>query len=359
MYNNITFVLFIVFSLFFGLTSNKIFSRDSQFFIAIYLIVLISFFIGYRSIDSGTDTREYYDYFQSINNYTNRFEPGFDFFSKIIKKFFEYNFYFFLICFFSLILLLISCRLNNVNFFVFLGVLLSFLPGLDLFTNGIRNGLAISVSIFIISLFISMSKSVIFTSIVSSIGATIHISSLIFTVFLPMTKFLSVSRAKMLHLFLFSIFLCFLCNTMGVDLIRAFALPYGSDVGFLGKLSRYVLLDDELLNPTVKLYFYFVSACFMLFPLIYVNEFKNDIVILFVRVSLLGFFSFSIFYFSAYSFRFMLLFFFFQVMCSSYVISNNICGRYTKILFFIFVLLNLFLTYSSKTFTSMELLSIF
>ncbi|MFQ1832920.1 EpsG family protein [Aeromonas veronii] len=359
MYTNIVFVFLVFFTLSFGLTSSDRYSRGSVFLLGIIALLLCSFFIGFRSIDSGTDTKEYYYYFQYINDFPSRFEFGFEIITHIIKNFFDYQVYFFLICFLTLFLLVVSCHINNVNCLLFLGVSLSFLPGLDLITNGIRNGLSISLGIFILSLSMYKSRRILIAVLLSPISAAIHISALVFTILLPMASFISNARFRVKSIYFISICLFIFFNLMGMDFIREIVFPYRSQIGFVGKVSRYILLDDELLSSNVKFYFYVVSAYLMWFTVAHIERINNEIIILLTKVSLLGFLAFSMLYFSAYSFRFMLLFFFLQVMTCSYIITQNLCRPRTKILFVLFVFINMVLTYISKTYVNMTLLELF
>lgn len=359
MHANIVFVFFVFLTLSLGLTSRARYSRGSVFFLGLIALLLFSFFIGFRSIDSGTDTREYHNYFQYINDFSGRFEFGFEIITHIIKSFFDYQIYFFLICFLTLLFLVISCHLNNVNSLIFLGVSLSFLPGLDLITNGIRNGLSISLAIFILSFSMYKGRRVTVAMLLSPISATIHISALVVTIFLPIASFISNAKFRVKLIYFISIFLFLLFNFIGMDFIREIVFPYRSQMGFVGKVSRYILLDDELLSPTVKLYFYIVSAYLMWFTVVHLEQINNEAIILLTKVSLLGFLAFSILYFSAYSFRFMLLFFFLQVMTCSYIITENFCRPRAKFFFVIFVFINMVLTYMSKTYYNMTLLELF
>jgi len=325
-------------------------------------LYLFSIFIGFRSLNSGVDTISYFNYFNAIllGEQTDfSFEKGFELFTYVLTVIGNAEFYVFLLSFLQLLLLLISARILKIkNNLIVLVLFLSFLPGLDMLTNGVRGGLALALGLpILIITAVNRNK----FKILNFIPMIIHSSyGIIALISLLINKFSSVK----LNIFLFiaNIILFAMWLILTPLSLLGYLETFSSDSGLIGKLVRYLLIDKQLMSLSVKLYFMFVSISFSViyFLCLKLNRAVYSDVRLtrIVFITLAGQFLYALISFSEYSYRFMYLVYPLQILMLSYVVDKYMSGSARNILIFFICALGISLTYSTKTFYSFELLSL-
>lgn len=109
--------------------------------------------LGLRDQRSGTDTQAYLLYFDQLSSDRNVdfvMEPMFELLTRFLAIFGSGSFYIFCLVLFQLLLVYCASILLNVaNRSVILISFVSFLPGLDLLTNGVRQGFGICFLFFL------------------------------------------------------------------------------------------------------------------------------------------------------------------------------------------------------------------
>lgn len=362
---NLIYIILIVLALIiagFGWSERlkKINAPLSWFFIFIFAVL-----IGFRSSDSGVDTIAYYNYFYDIKYritpyYT--FESGFIFFTEFMTKITNVETYVFTLSFLQLLCIYLSAkRLNINNKLVAIVLYLSFIPGFDMLTNGLRSGLALSVGLLILVCTTIYSNRYV---LLNMFPILMHTSYTIITIISFFTK--RFSGYKMNYfIFISSITFFVLWLVVNPIIIVSFFENISSQAsafGRLGRIVRYLIIEKELMSFTVKLYFMILSLFFS-FLYFYTSKkqanARNDEVL--TRMAFLAL-SIQLVYalcsFSQYSYRFMFLAFPLQALMFCYIMDKYYSGVMRSIIVLAVCFLGVLSTYSTKTFSSFKLLNL-
>ena len=323
-------------------------------------IFVICSFIGLRSTTSGVDTFDYYTYFTSKDVVDQGFEPGFVFITKVLRFVFSAELYFLFIAILQGAALVLAGRMLGIkNSALTLIAFLSFIPGLDLFSNAVRNGLALTIGM---PLLVGTAITGRRFKYLNLLPATIHLSyGLISAISFTVRRFASVKSNVIL--FVFSILFCFL----GFRLSSAMLASHLDSVpkGYVGisQIIKYMLLENELLSDAVKLYFAVVSLLFSIFYFIVLGVDKasrQDIVLTrLAYVSLSIQLCYMIVSFSEYAFRFMFIAYPLQILMFVYVAERYIKVVWRVPIVILVLTVNIAVTYSTNTYATYQLLDIF
>lgn len=334
-----------------------LFNRIKNFF-TLYLacssVIVVSVFLGFRSLDSGKDTHGYVKYFtDGFKNFN--FEFGFYYFSNFLSYFLDAAGYLYVIAVLSIIFIALaafSFKIKNISLVVL--IYSGLLPGLDMLTNTIRNGLALNISALIIILSLHINK----FKILTLLPAMIHNS----TVLTALISALPVKyKLHRVNVFLFSLssllFLAF--SFINID-IYSFSAKYNTGSDLLSKLVRYIILDKDLLDKSVEIYFKAISLTLAL-PYVYCvivsRNFRYDEFIhrlMFVAMLLVLFY--AAFSLAEFSYRFMYLSYPLLVITSVYCYEKYFKSTLSHIVFYSFTLFLTLITFTTSTFGSYKLL---
>src|SRR5690606_2334861 len=95
---------------------------------------------------SGVDTPAYIAYFRGDELTPRQFEIGFALFTQVFRVFGSAEWYIWGIAMVQVLSMALAARLLGIrNLAVVLIAYIAFLPGLDMLTNGMRNGLALTL----------------------------------------------------------------------------------------------------------------------------------------------------------------------------------------------------------------------
>jgi len=327
-----------------------------------FFIYAFSLLLGFRSRHSGVDTMSYFNYFNDIAS--NRspdysFELGFTYFTYLIAEIFSVEVYIFLLSFMPLFFLYLSSRLLKIENRLFCIVLfIAFIPGLDMLTNAVRGGLALTIGLaLLVATVIRQNKFAVLNFLPMLVHASYGIVAII-------SLFPKRFSGYKIHLLLFSSSLFFFATWIFINPLSMLSIieGYSQDVNSLGKLVRYLLLEKELMSLPVKLYFVFIS---ILFSCIYFLTFKmyeearhDEVLSRMVFIILSTQFVYALFSFSQYSFRFMFLAYPLQIIMTAYVLDKYYSGILRNIIVFLLCSFGLMTTYTTHSFSSFELLSL-
>jgi len=327
-----------------------------------FFIYTFSILIGFRSQYSGVDTKEYYKYFNDISDRITpyfTFEPGFTFFTLFMTEITTVEVYIFVLSFIQLLFIYLSAKVLKItNGLLTVVVYLSFIPGFDMLTNGIRGGMTLSISLLFLSLTV-ISKNKL--AVLNFIPSVMHASTVIVAVASIFTK--KFAHVK-INTLIFSLNLTFFILWLFINplsLLDVFSKT-SKEVGYLGTLIRYLIIEKELMSFSVKLYFICLSILFSLLyflTLKYNKESRTDDIL--TRLAFIGLstqFIYALFSFSQYSYRFMFLAYPLQLLMFCYIMDKYYSGVHRNLIIFSICFLGLITTYSTKTFSSFKLLSL-
>lgn len=342
-----------------GLLSKKALINDVFNFIFIFLLTV---FIGFRSVESGVDTKSYYDYFYLLASGQGGgvFEYGFELLTDFFILIGSVEFYIFFLTAVQLFAIYLAAMLMGLkNKLVVVVLFLAFLPGLDMLTNGMRNALALSIGVPIF-IFTVVNRNQF--KFLNFFPVLFHLSYSINAFFsIVVNRYASIKMNLYISLFVLFFFILWQITTpiLFLDNIKGFTEGYGG----LSKLIRYALLEKELLSRSVKLYFLVVSLFFSLMYIVVIGVVKNArkdhklIKLAFFCLLVQG--VYALLSFSEYSFRFMYLAYPFQIIMVSYLLENYIKRIWRTLILLSVFLANIFVTYNTETFQSFTLLDIF
>lgn len=327
-----------------------------------FFIYIFSVFIGFRSKSSGVDTKAYYKYYADIEDRITpdfSFEPGFTFFTQLMTQIASVEVYIFILSFVQLLFVYLSAKLLNINNkLIAVVVFISFIPGFDMLTNGVRGGitLAIGLPVLIISV-INHNR----LAVINFFPAFMHASYAIIAIISLFTKRFASPKV---NLFIFSCSLSLFMIWLVVNPLSLLSIFDGvsKQVNYLGRLIRYLIIEKELMSLSVKLYFIIISilfSCAYFITLKYNKSAQYDKVLTrmaFITLSIQ--FVYALFSFSQYSYRFMFLAYPLQILMFSYLLDKYFSGMVRNLIVLFICFLGIITTYSTKNFSSFDLFSL-
>lgn len=323
-------------------------------------VFVVCAFIGFRSTTSGVDTLDYYTYFISQDVAGHGFEPGFVGITKVLSFILNAELYFFSIVFLQSVSLVLAGRMLGIrNDALILVAFLSFIPGLDMFGNAIRNGLALTVGMPLLVGSTILGKRFRYLNF---LPATVHLSyTLIGAMSFSVRRLASIKTNVIL--FVFSLLFCFI----GFSSLPSVLVGYLASVpkSYLGvsAFAKYMLLENELLSASVKIYFLVISLLFSFlyfFVLGISKSSRKDVVL--TRLAY-GSLSIQLFYmlvsFSEYAFRFMFIAYPLQILMFVYIAERYVPVMWRIPMVVLVLTVNIAVTYSTNTYATYQLLDIF
>jgi len=325
-------------------------------------IYIFSVLIGFRSKYSGVDTKAYFNYYNDIRDRVTPdfvFESGFKFFTQIMTEVVSVEVYVFTLSFIQLLLVYLSAKLLKINNkLLAVVVFISFVPGFDMLTNGVRGGMSLTIGLIILVLtVINRNRFAVLNFFPSLIHASYAIVAII-------SLFVRRFSGRKINTLIFAFSLCFFALWLVVNplsLLNAFE-DVSKQVSYLGRLVRYLIIEKELMSLTVKLYFTVLSisfSCLYFFTLKKDERARDDKVLTrmaFIALSIQ--FVYALFSFSQYSYRFMFLAFPLQILMFSYIMDKYFSGVARNLIVLLICILGILSTYSTKSFSSFKLLSL-
>jgi len=340
--------------------------RDQYFDFASlgFLVLLFSLFLGFRSIHSGADTYNYVSYYLTFIEGGVRefkFEPLFYLINRLFSYFMPPIYFIFFLTIVQCLFIVGVCfklkiKSKSLTFIVFL----AFLPGLDMMTNGLRQGLASYLGMYLLVFLIDKPKKY---KIIMLFPVFIHYSYALMGLGLILSSFLKKYPIKMLSYLVSIIFFTFWSLFSGEMLVKFLAGLSLSINPLAYDLVKYLMLQDGLFSSFVKIYFAAISLLltgfyFLFRDIRYIVQSDKVFNALF-SISLIGNLLYSAVFFSEYSYRFFYVFYPIQALSFAYFSGKYVDNIYWKAVIFFIIVLNILITYSTNTFLEMDLLSIF
>lgn len=314
--------------------------------------------IGLRSFDSGTDTLAYVRYFESIDTNAIQLEPIFYLYTLFFNFIGSETVYIFSLSILPLVFIHYSCIALNVDRPVLVICLfLSFVPGIDLITNGLRQGLALTMLLVVVAI---ASHRPVMRTFLYGIPVLIHFSGI-------MVMIADLTSRRMGTRIVSAVFVLACISILSWQVISANFLV---DIltGFLGtsfpiieKLIRYLINTKSILSNTVYLYFLGTSAflaCAIAFLYKELDQPRGPSLEVFYRISVFLFLGFGLVSFSAFAYRFMFIAFVFQVVTLGVLMDWRGEHAITKTLYLFLISAGSAITYTTNTMANSTFLDV-
>lgn len=327
------------------------------------LFIFSIFFLGLRDEYSATDTYNYVLNFLAIKenpykyNYGDfKVEFGFYFLNVLISRIGDWQFFLVSIVVLQLAFLLATAVIFNIRFqSPVLLAYISFLPGFDMLTNGIRQGLALCLFMLLLSLVHKkkISKLWLISTFLFHASMIVVIPGIFYNI---IKKF----GILFITLFFLLLFLYFFSGAEYIETLK-YELGYFVNENFnlnvyeLGyKLYKNIVSEFEF-TLTFKYYFLFLLILFLIFSLTLLAKLKlNQSVKSRTEILLSYVIYFSILYgvlwFSPHSYRLMYLTYI-PLIFIIIISLEQLSVRYT-ILYFVVIFISAFFVYGSNTFAN-------
>lgn len=238
--------------------------------LATFCLIFFAFvFFGLRDRYSGTDTKNYLDYYDALGDGREIdfvMEPLFDFFSQGLLVLNSGRAYIFTLLAIQIVAIVLLSFFIRLRFFsTLLLMFVSFLPGLDLMTNGLRQGVGLSFVFLIWILAWGKGFPVRFSLLPAFL---FHKSFYVFSAFSLFPVFKSEKILWRGSVFSIALATLIVMVWQVVD-AASFAelLPellgfsmVGTSLSFGEKAGVYIGSDQDILQGAYKYYFLFVSA---------------------------------------------------------------------------------------------------
>jgi hypothetical protein len=339
--------------------SNKVF----QTYLGLCACIIFSSLVGLRSFDSGTDTFAYVLYFNSMGENTLEFEPLFYYFTLFfatVSSSVTYIFSLSAIPIFLVFFAALSTKVKRPALIICLFI--SFVPGIDLITNGVRSGLSLSIGLFLVVMFAQHPmKRYVF----NFVPVFFHYSFIMVLLADIGSKILSLRMLTIINMFgILVIFFWLSVNAEAlVTYVTDFYWSQDEESSFVvDKLLRYLINKQTFFSKSVFMYFAFLSIFLTLanFYFLRVRKVVSDrISICLYSLSTLLFFAFALVSFSPFSYRFMFVAYVFQVFLFGYLMDHRGYGDWVKLMYFCVICVSSLITYTTNTMSRFTFLDIF
>lgn len=332
------------FMLFIALICKGLKIPNFSLLISIFTVLFLTILFGLRDVQTGTDTITYLNWFKSLGSQypTRDFEPLFTIIGRSVYFFTENDSWFFsLISLMTLFFLSITYKNLSHIFAVPLGLVMSvsFISGTDLITNGIRNGLALSIATYAAVKFLKNEKTIRFITIVI-LASLIHSSCFIFLIFIA-TKYIKAEKyVKIAFYFYLLVFILEAFKVFDFIFITISNLGIGSHI--ISRILAFKYQESDMFSGPVKYYFFVIT----IIPyILYAFRYNVDAKLITMHYILL--LPFAMIFSSPSSYRFSYI--------SFYVMIGIICQAslgssiFKRLIIYTSILAMLIITYSTKT----------
>lgn len=314
--------------------------------IFVFMVVLF----GMRTIDTGTDTYAYWSWFESLDDkWTTRdFEPLFTIIGRTISVFTDSPSVFFsIVTILTVIFLAKAYTINNKIIVVPLAIVMSvsFISGVDLIANGIRNGLGLAIATFALLRYTTNGRLIVFMIYVS-MASMIHASCVAFFVAPLVIKYLNTRYLKLTFYAYIAIFIAENFKLLDFVFIKLSDAGLGSHI--IARILAFKYQESDMFNGWIKYYFFVISLIpYALYKFrYYVN---NNI----VTIHYIMLIPYAMIFSSPSSYRFSYMPFYLMVfILAQAVLYTN--SRLKRISVYAMIIVMIFITYTTKTSLSYE-----
>lgn len=273
-----------------------------NFYLYFLILIVISFFYGFRDLSIGYDSYVYAMNFVYIEDRHFSFEPFFDFLTKTIRFFTSnYSIYFTLIC------LIIFANYLVLNFFIYKKeffkyrflIIISFLISstwvLTIITNAMRQGVGLSFLFIFLWLFLNKKY---FLSLVFLIPALLSHGSIVLFLVIFWLLFIKSNKIYFSLILLFSIF-----YPLGINegIVNNFSKILGIDL--YDKIKNYAVAADAWVGFQLNFYLYTIFW-FLCFSAFYKYVYKDECYFTLLKIYSFLMVLYFIFGFGGYSNRY-------------------------------------------------------
>lgn len=267
-YSYISLTLFIVGLLSILPKSNRF--TAIELYVRFCVVCVFIMIFGLRTLESGPDTGAYRLFFDGyVYGELGEFsDVGFLFLAELVSLFTSDSKVFVIIIFLLQLLLIFSSfqvlRVKNISFFLIVFVFL--MPGFDLISNTVRQGLSVSFGFLALAFYLR--NMITISGVLFLVSLSIHVSSAVFLLlFFLNSAFWEKTHKTLLVAILIVFVLSNFFNASVAAFLHSLSIP-GVGGALINKLYNYEAYNDGRLSGIYKVYFfliYYVPAFILLF----------------------------------------------------------------------------------------------
>ncbi|MGD8162230.1 EpsG family protein [Pantoea sp. FN0307] len=320
-----------------------------------YYSLLVTWFVtsvlfGLRDVTTGTDTATYVNWFSFLKDYgdTRNFEWIFSKLGYIIVNYFSQP------ALFLYIIFLLTAIFLFLSFRKCFGIKLSalacvlfivFMPGLDLFVNGIRNGLALAIASYGCVLYLKEKRKA-YSLFLIAVSTGVHSSSIIFLVIYLMPF---INRLAKPYLLLLIYMVVFLLEQVGLFNALFNVLAHYSGSHIINRILAFKYQQSDMFSGFIKYYFFILS----LIPAYCFYRDKNKVIPeMAISLYYVVMTPYAFIFSAPSSYRFSYIGYFFFIVIICYYLSSKVQNK--RMLWYAFFIGMLFITYSTNTVSKFE-----
>lgn len=284
-------------------------------FWSIVMILSFSFiFLGLRNETSGTDTMSYVKYFNSDKS-NDGFELLYNGFTYLLRLVTGSAGFIFANVFIQILLIILICRAMKLqNTVLVLLAYISFLPGFDMLTNGLRQGLSTCIVTLI---FVLAYQRQVIPKIAAFLVVILHKSALPFGLFYFLAWIKNEKWMFKIINLMAIVFITLIVLWHGINLTDSLSglttilsLPmFDVDQSVGNKFNIYLISEQQILSGLFKYYFLLILAGFLGTFYLYRKQVKSLTnrrpILLFAMLVFFLAIPYALIWQSPYSYRFM------------------------------------------------------
>lgn len=312
---------------------------------AVGIVLVLSILFGFRTVDTGTDTYAYYSWFESLDrNYTTRdFEPLFTIIGRIVNWFTTDATVFFTIITALTLYYIAKAGVVFSSMLVVpfsLATSVSFISGVDLLSNGVRNGLALAIASYALLKYLDNGKVFKYVFYIS-MASMIHSSCVVFFIVLFIKKLLNERYLNVTFYLYILIFSLESLNIFDFIFINISSMGIGSHI--ISRILAFKYEQSDMFSGFIKYYFFAVTLIpYLLFRFKY---YVNKLLVIVHYVLLMPY---ALIFSSPSSYRFSYLSFYLMVfILAQAVLYNN--SKPKRLAIYIMIIFMMIITYTTKT----------
>lgn len=316
-----------------------------SFFGTVLITLVLSILFGFRTIETGTDTYAYYTWYESLGRlYTTRdFEPAFTILGRAVHWFTDDASMFF--TFIAALTFYYISKAGSLSSGMLVVPLLlvmsvSFISGVDLVSNGIRNGLALAIATYALLKYLDGGGNTKYIACVG-VASMIHASCVLFFVVIFINRIISDRHLKLAFYFYLLIFSMESLNVFNFVFETIASIGIGSHI--ISRILAFKYQESDMFNGYIKYYFFVITLIpYLLFEFKYYVNKKLAI----IHYALL--IPYALIFSAPSSYRFSYLSFYILVI----IIAQSVFysqSRTKRVAIYAMILAMIFITYTTKT----------
>ncbi|RKQ38343.1 EpsG family protein [Enterobacter sp. R1(2018)] len=311
----------------------------------VLIIFLLAVLFGFRTIDTGTDTFAYSTWFSSLegSHIFRDFEPLFTIIGQAVNLFTtDTSVFFTFITGLTLYYISKAGMVFSSILVVPLSIVMSvsFVSGIDLLSNGIRNGLALAIASYALLKYLDNGKGFKYLVYIT-MASMIHSSCIVFFIIFVIKPLLNERYLKIIFYIYIAIF--FAESLKVFDFLFTSISNAGIGSHVISRILAFKYQESDMFSGFIKYYFFAITIIpYLLFKFkYYVN--KRLAIVHYVLLM-----PYAMIFSSPSSYRFSYMSFYLMVfILAQAVLYNN--SRPKRLVVYVMIIAMMIITYTTKT----------